>query len=168
MKGGQKVVNQKLNLDVMKGELLVKDKKSKLTMVIRTDMVDAFGLVLEDEEKEIKFERIIDGTMRYVERIYEGKSSILFKQYFKYIEKANYGGAYNTTSAKRYDEFLEYNRYYFSKDGGKLTEIGKTKKEIMSLFPGKEDVLKAYFKKEKPNLKKEADLKDMFVYLDGH
>ncbi len=72
--------------------------------------------------------------------------------------------ALTMNQADRAAKFTQYDYYYIVKDGEPI-QVDAKKKDILKLFPEKENDIKNYIKSEKLKLKKEEDLAKLIDYI---
>lgn len=62
--------------------------------------------------------------------------------------------------------FIPIKNYYISNQNKELTQIRKTEKSILSIFPDKEEKLKSYIKENRIKLRKWKDAIDLIEFAD--
>ncbi|MBC8755477.1 hypothetical protein H2O64_12440 [Kordia sp. YSTF-M3] len=72
--------------------------------------------------------------------------------------------ALTMNQADRAAKFTQYDYYYIVKDG-ELVQVDAKKKDVLKLFPEKENDIKKYIKSEKLKLKKEKDFAKLIDYI---
>lgn len=161
MKSGERAEGQELNYDAITNELIVRSRIYKRILAVRSDLVESFELINVSGDT-LFFKKVTEKGFCQV--VYEGKTKVYLK-YAKRIEKANYGGAYNS-NARTSDEIVELNIYLISKDGEPLEEIKATRKAFESKFADKKDAIREYMKQFKPDLKDSKQMADFVTYLE--
>lgn len=160
LKSGVVGKDQELNYDAMTSELLLKSKAYNGCMVLKAEKVSSFRLYMP--EGEIEFVNV-DGV-GFCRKRYEGKAKF-YERIVKHVEKANYGGAYNT-NARQYDEFVEESIFFLQKENGPVKEVKLKKKSIEAEFPERSEAIKSYVKEHRPKFGEPSDLVLLLEYLD--
>ena len=160
LKNGASGKNVDINLDVVSGELILRSRTMNKVLVVQTSKVKSF-FIADFAGRRVFLN--VDG-LGYCEQIYTGKN-VLYLKHSKYIEKANYGGAYNS-NARRYDEFVANSKYILIKEGAAPTEIKLSRKSLEKAFPEKASKVKAYFKEVNPNLEDPVAVGRLFAAIE--
>lgn len=166
LKDKKRVIIKEMNYNCYDMEVTYLDPSTKAVMLINKFTVDLFYLKsgpdtlvfvpiqLEDKNGPV-----------FAQLLYKGKST-LYKLYSKEFVRANYEGGYSAD--RRYDEFADKSSLYFSlQDDPTPGKLKKSKKQILEAFPGAEKEISAYIKAEKPDLKSEEDLIELFKYYNS-
>jgi hypothetical protein len=162
LKNGATAKNVDLNLDIATGELLIKSQKTNKILVVQSKQVKSF--VLTDESgRRMDFVNL--DNLGFCEKIYEGQVRLYLK-HTKYVEKANYSGAYNS-NGRRYDEFVAEDKYYLFNGTSSPDEVKLTRKTIEKAFPEKSDEIRNYFKERKPDMKSHDEVAQLLLFLEG-
>ena len=162
---GKIISDYELNYDVFRGELLVNDKKIKRIMAMRSDKLTSFSLISPLDGREMVFVKLPYDGPGFYEHLYGGKIS-LYKRYEKVLEKANFGGGYNTTRSRTSDEFVDSFSYRIKKEDGTVIDFKPQKNELLNLFSANKSKLTKYLKANKVKLKNDMELADVFAYMD--
>jgi len=167
LKNNKRIIIEQMNYNCYDNEVAYLEPKSKAVMLINKYMVDLFFLKSgADSILFIPIQLEDDKQAVFVQVLYNDGSS-LYKLYGKEFVRANYEGAYSAD--RRYDEFADKSSLYFSRhdDPAQYHKVKKSKKQILSAFPGAEDQISAYIKEEKLDLKSEADLIKLLKFYDS-
>jgi hypothetical protein len=162
----------------VKGTAKTKSGKTFINDSLKYDMVDDMpifrgkdGALMKFSDQITEFEinnyRYINGLpktefnteLSYYQVIAIGKISLFKKTRKSITETKLYGSA---TADK---SFTEANTYFVLKDQV-LSKITPNKKNISTLFTGKESEMVNYLSKEKIDFKKDADLNKLFTYFN--
>lgn len=165
MTSGERAEGQELNYDAVTNELIVRSRIYKKVLAVRHDLVVSFELV-DDKGDTLFFKKVMEGKA-FHHVVYESKRMNMYIKYGKSVLKANYGGAYNA-NARNYDEFTEDNVFLFSKEGEALEAIKPGRKAFEEKFPNQKDLIKKYFKDNKPDMKKYRDIQAFLTFLDSN
>ncbi|MFP4844155.1 hypothetical protein [Winogradskyella sp. PE311] len=90
------------------------------------------------------------------------KYAVLKREYIKYYDKVPAVSSYQQDKAA---SFKREDDSYYAEINGKITPISQKKKTFLKAFPEQAGDLKTFIKKNKINLKKEADLMKTIKYL---
>lgn len=123
-----------LNYDAVNDLVLIKKDIKSDAFELRKDMVSEF--TLSDNDQLYHFIRLTsDSGFKYLLELFSGNISVYCKA-SKVLQRAEIGGAYNT-SDKKYDQFSLQTEFFLRTDAG-LTEFNFTKRGLTKLFPEKE------------------------------
>jgi hypothetical protein len=161
LKDGERALGQELNYDAVTRELIVRSRIYKRVLAVRRDLVVSFELINSDGDTLV-FKKATERDFCQV--IHEGNVKMYLK-YTKQLIKANYGGAYNP-NARTSDEFVDVNVYLISTNGEPLEEIKPQRKAFEKKFPEKKELVKTYFKENKPDLTNVRQMGQFLAYLD--
>lgn len=162
-KNGVKYNNVQINFDAYQNELVVLNRQKK-PVIVNSAEIDSFMMVNPLDKSPLHFKKIsVEGKIVYAQLLTNGKAK-LFKQPGKKLERATYTGAYNQ-NGKRFDEFVETTEYYFQVEGNDLSKLGRTKKFLSRIIPGKEKEIDKWLSKNKT--KSDEDLKRLFEYINS-
>ena len=165
-KSKTKIAIKELNYNCFENEITYKDPVKKVTMHMNRYQVEMF--VLNKGEEKLSFAPIQlkeDSESIFAQVLYN-RGSMVYKVYQKDFVKANYEGGYSAD--RKYDEFVDKYDLYFMKKGEQiLYKAKKSKKQILSAFPGKENEVSSFIKKNKLDLKKEESLVKLLQYYDS-
>jgi hypothetical protein len=157
--------NVQLNYDAYSDNLIAINDKVKDTVQLRKDMVVSFVLIGASGE-EFAFRKLsILGTPTFLLSLVRDTIS-LYCRISKTYNKAELGGAYRIPDS-RSDEFVTVNTYYVTKGSDHLQEIRKSKNGILEAFPGHEEQLSAYLKKNKIDFKDYNQMKLVVIYVNS-
>ena len=100
----------------------------------------------------------------FFELLVHGEISLL-QRYVMTKKEADYNPALNTGSKK--EQYITEKILYYYQKNKLASKLKKTKKAIMAAFPKHKNSLSSYIKKNKLNLKKIEDQKQLFTYLNS-
>ncbi|QHI37897.1 hypothetical protein IMCC3317_32800 [Kordia antarctica] len=109
-----------------------------------------------------------DEKLGYYVALTEGTNVALYRKdrkKFVEVKKAAYGGNLNASSAKFKKQKSEF--YIELNKSGNAIEFPRKKKDVIKMFPGKEDLVEKYIKKNKIKVTKEEDLKKLISYVNS-
>lgn len=167
LKNNKRIIIEQMNYNCYDNEVAYLEPNSKAVMLINKYMVELFFLKPgADTLLFVPVQLEADKQPVFVQVLYNDGSS-LYKLYGKEFVRANYEGAYSAD--RRYDEFADKSSLYLSMqdDPAKYHKVKKSKKQIISAFPGAEDQISAFIKAEKLDLKSEKDLIKLLRYYDS-
>lgn len=98
----------------------------------------------------------------YLSLVYSGKNLLYRRDYKVFMEGVPSNGIINEIPSKIVDRPKEF---YIQTDAGK-PKIFKTSKDLSELLGNKSQEINLFIKKEKINMKKEADLIKLITYYD--
>lgn len=162
LKNGATAKRVDINVDIVAGELLLKSRTINKVLAVQTNKVKSF-IFIDKADGDMEFINV-DG-LGFCQEMYAGKLKLYLKR-TKYVEKANYGGAYSD-NARRYDEFVAEDKYFIVKGDAAPEEIKLTRKTVEKIFPDKSDEIRGYYKSNKPDLKNTDDIVLLFRFLEG-
>lgn len=170
MNNGKVFENLRLKYDMSEDNVLVWDKTDKKIYPTKnitksfnfTDSTGVSHFFINISDKEYKFD--IDIDYGFFELLYNGKTKLLVKRK-KYLHHVDPQGGYSDN--KSYDEFrTEAPVYYWINQAGKLFELKKGKKSVLSLL-NDDGTLANYAKKQKLKLKKEQEIIQLLEFYDN-
>lgn len=151
-----------INIDVYREEIV--SKKDKNYIALDKGRIKSFGIVLGTND-----------TIRFALENYPKKGTVyeilladkvsVYKKDVKTLVSQVKTGAYNTTS-QAYSEYQQKTSYHLKTSEGKIVEI-KSKKDVTGIFPALEDEIGAFFKRNKPSLKKDEGVISIGVFLNS-
>ena len=167
LKNNKRIIIEKMNYNCYDNEVAYLDPKSKAVMLINRYTIELFFLKSAADSMLFVPIQLEDDKQPVFVRVLYNDGSSLYKLYGKEFVRANYEGAYSAD--RPYDEFADKSSLYLSRqdDPEQYYKVKKSKKQILSAFPGAEDELSAYIKAEKLDLKSEEDLVKLLKYYDS-
>ena len=157
--------NLKLNYNCYKDELLFFNDNE--TYIANTENIDYFAIAGNDEDSVLLFKQVflLDEKGRVFMQVLYQEKSTLFKRYKKQFLEADFYKPYG--QGRQVDEYNDYSEYYVKANDREISLIKPNKKSVLEIFNDKSDQMGNYIKKEKINLKEEADLLLLVKYYDG-
>ena len=108
-----------------------------------------------------------EDKLGYYVQLTEGTNIALYRKdrkKFEEVKKAAYGGNLGATAAKFKKQKSEF--YIELNGSGNAIKLSKRKKDIVKMFPEKEDLVETYIKKNKIKVSKEEDLVKLITYIN--
>ncbi len=105
----------------------------------------------------------IKNFSRFYQQLFKGNKTTLLKNYRKELLKADYQGGYSAN--RRYDELID-EVDYFLKKGNQIEKIKLNEKNVLKFTFDKEKEVKEFLKKQKLNLKNEADVIKLLQFYE--
>lgn len=157
---GKLVFSNSCNLDVYTNDLIVLRNNQEL--VLSKSVIREF--VIFDGVDSLYFvKRNLDGKDdKYFQRLVNGEFELL-KLHTKTFVKADFKGAYS--SGRTQDEFRNGKKYYLTISTGRIEEV-KSKKDLQRILPKQQQAIEDFMKKNKLDVKEEADLIHILQYLN--
>lgn len=160
---GKRYSNVLINYDAFGDNLIAKTKNIAEPIVVRSDLVVSFSMVLESGDT-LKFEKTtIDGKVSYLQKL-SNRLSEVYCSSRKIIRHAESEVAYNVNTQKK-DAYVPAFRFYFKNADGSLTEFSFGKKAITRKYPELEKSISAYWKTYKPSSTDMASIRDLFRFI---
>ena len=146
-----------INYEVYQDEVVVLNAAGKIEFLPK-GFVRSFSLYNVNGQDSLmfgKFKDPEDQKIFFAQVLCKGKHTYI-KRYEKYIQDANYQGAYN--AGIPYDEFKDRVHYFAVGRKGEMIPFKRSKKGLEKLFPDKKAEIKAFMREQIPNLKSDNDL----------
>lgn len=105
----------------------------------------------------------IKNFSRFYQQLFKGNKTTFLKNYRKELLKADYQGGYSAN--RRYDELID-EVDYFLKKGNQIEKIKLNEKSVLKFTFDKEKEVKEFLKKQKLNLKNEADVIKLLQFYE--
>jgi hypothetical protein len=105
----------------------------------------------------------IKNFSRFYQQLFKGNKTTLLKNFRKELLKADYQGGYSAN--RRYDELID-EVDYFLKKGNQIEKIKLNEKNVLKFTFDKEKEVKDFLKKQKLNLKNEADVIKLLQFYE--
>ena len=135
-------------------------------MLMNTYQVEMFVLINGDERITFAPVKLKEDSEIIFAQVLYNKGSLVYKVFQKDFVKANYEGGYSAD--RKYDEFVDKYDLFFMKEGELiLYKAKKSKKQMLSAFPGKEKEISSFIKSNKLDLKEEDALVSLLEYYDS-
>lgn len=156
---GKQLEHPRVNYNGLTGKFELQEKSDQ---IIEISNIQYAKVILDTPEGTMTFANRYGKTTvtNYYREIYKGEKLAFLEKFKSSIERKEepeYG------SATYKDKFIEKTQYYVWKDE-KLNEIGRGGKKILSFINS--SALNKYVKKQKLNLKRDADLKLALAYYE--
>jgi hypothetical protein len=157
--------NLKLNYNCYTDELLFFNENQ--TWIANTQDIDYFAITGNDNDTILLFKQVFllaEKGRVFMQVLYQGESTF-FKRYRKQFLEADFYKPYG--QGRQVDEYNDYSEYYVKADGRDVSLLKPKKSSVLEIFNDKSDLIGNYIKKEKINLKDEADLIRLVKYYDS-
>ena len=147
--------NDEMEVKVEGGKVVALDNTSELTVsfTAKNKKYKTYSYTTEKGASKRGFLVVLDDTEKY---------ALLKREYIKYYEAEEAASSYQQDKPAT---FRREDDTYFLKMDDKMMSIPLKKKSFLKAFPEHSSDLKTYIKKNKINLKKEADLKQVISYI---
>ena len=166
LKSKSKVAVKELNYNCFENEIAYNDPVKKTTMLMNPYQVEMFVLINGDERLTFAPVKLKEDSEIIFAQVLYNKGSLVYKVFQKDFVKANYEGGYSAD--RKYDEFVDKYDLFFMKEGELiLYKAKKSKKQMLSAFPGKEKEISSFIKSNKLDLKEEDALVSLLEYYDS-
>lgn len=145
---------------IQSNDTLIMNKNNK-NYIIKQNKGNITYKILEYDDSK-------DDKLGYYVQLTEGTNVTLYRKdrkKFVEVKKAAYGGNLGGTSAEFKEQKSEF--YMELNASGNAIKISKSKKEFLSLFPGKEDAIEKYIKQNKIKLNREDDLIKLINHVNS-
>lgn len=155
----------KINYNCYTNELLYFDENN--AYIANSQDIDFFAVTGNDKDSVLLFKQVFllsEKGRLFMQVLYQRKSTF-FKRYKKQFLEADFYKPYG--QGRQVDEYNDYYDYYVKPDGREITLLKPKKSSVMGIFSDKSDLIGNYIKKEKINLKDEADLIRLVKYYDS-
>jgi hypothetical protein len=158
--GTREIVNDQMNFDAYKGELLfMKDGKE---MVVPIKMVKRFVLKDPEQNDSLKFTVLtVEDEPAFYQVLVEEEKVALYKKYYKILDKPSPTDGYNTNDT-RY-ELIDRKKFLLW-NGKEIVEF-RTKKQLFEYFPDEKAELEKFIKQEDIDFKGDDSLIRLFVKI---
>jgi hypothetical protein len=166
LKSKSKIAVKELNYNCFENEIAYNDPVKKTTMLMNPYQVEMFVLINGDERLTFAPVKLKEDSEIIFAQVLYNKGSLVYKVFQKDFVKANYEGGYSAD--RKYDEFVDKYDLFFMKEGELiLYKAKKSKKQMLSAFPGKEKEISSFIKSNKLDLKEEDALVSLLEYYDS-
>ncbi|MEC7259924.1 MAG: hypothetical protein VXU52_00290, partial [Bacteroidota bacterium] len=111
----------------------------------------------------VLFEIVIEGKLSLLLReriVAESVSNNYFPSYYSYSMLPRFQNNYSYVNKVKYDYFLLQNN-------GQITKFSGKKRDLLGIMKDKDDMIKAYFTKNRLNLKKMSHLAKIINYYNA-
>ena len=111
----------------------------------------------------VLFEIVIEGKLSLLLReriVAESVSNNYFPSYYSYSMLPRFQNNYSYVNKVKYDYFLLQNN-------GQITKFSGKKRDLLGIMKDKDDMIKAYFTKNRLNLKKMSHLAQIINYYNA-
>lgn len=152
-----------IKYDLMEAYLILKVNNTHAALDAKG--IEEFEII--NGQKIMNFRSIaFAGKKHFVEDIFKGNSISLLKKHSVKLERKDPGNqAYGSGVA--YDEYVSKKEYFVMRDDTQIIPIKPTKRVLVKLFAEQEEKIKAYLKKNDPDLKDDNDLGELFEYYEN-
>lgn len=157
--------NLKLNYNCFTDELLFFNENK--TYIANTQNIDYFAIEGNDDDTILVFKQefmLSEKGRLFMQVLYQGESTF-YKRYRKQFLEADFYKPYG--QGRQVDEYNDYTEYYVKPGGREISLLKPKKSSVREIFSDKSDLVGNYIKKEKINLKDEADLIRLVKFYDG-
>jgi hypothetical protein len=157
--------NINLNYNCFTDELLFFNENQ--TYIADTRDIDYFAIEGDEENQVLLFKQVFllsEKGRIFIQVLYQGKST-LFKRYRKQYLEADFYKPYG--QGRQVDEYNDFSEYYITLDGNQISLLKPKKSSVLEIFSDKSDQMGSFIKKEKIDLKDEADLTRLVKYYDS-
>ena len=154
-----------INYNCFTDDVLFSDGKN--TYTVNSQDIDYFTIIGNKEDAILLFKQVflLSEKKRIFMQVLYQQESFLFKRYRKEFLEADYDQPYSQN--RQFDEYNDYYEYYIMPKGKEPVLLRQRKSSIAEIFNDKSDLMEDYIKKEKINLKSEADLIRTVKYCDS-